>query len=411
MTTFPSELDAPPPDAPDDESPATVFRPTPFRWRDPKAFPRRQFVYGRHYARRFVSVTAATTKTGKTSLSLVEAVAMSSGRNLLGVKPSRPMKVWYWNGEDPREEIERRVLAICLQYVVDRKDIERNLFIDSGRETEIIVATQAQKGIVVSTPVEAALTAALVDGKFDVLIIDPAVSVHRVSENDNTAIDAVAKVFARIAEAANVAIEIVSHTRKLGDKAATIEDARGASAWTAAARDVRVLNRMTKDEAVKAGIDAGQERRYFCAETDGNLAPSSTKQWFMIESVGLANGEADGLGEDKVGVATAWTWPNPFDGVTVTDLRKAQAAIATGGPWRESPQAKDWAGNGIAKAMGLDPAVKADRAKVAGLLKTWIAQGMFVVVDGEDAKRMPRKFIEVGELADSNLLQSQTKKG
>ena len=27
------------------------FTPTPFKWRDPSTFPRRQFVYGRHYAR------------------------------------------------------------------------------------------------------------------------------------------------------------------------------------------------------------------------------------------------------------------------------------------------------------------------------------------------------------------------
>jgi hypothetical protein len=168
---------------------------------------------------------------------------------------------------------------------------------------------------------------------------------------------------------------------------------------------------MTVDEAKRAGIQVGQERRYFCAEADGNLAPSSSKQWFMIESKGLGNGEADGFGEDKVAVATTWTWPNPFDGVTVTDLQKAQEAIATGGPWRESPQAKAWGGNAIAKAMGLDPRDKANRAKVAGLLKTWIEKGMFVVVDGEDAKRMPRKFIEVGVPADSNLLQPQTKKG
>lgn len=89
---------------------------------------------------------------------------MASGRNVLGVMPSRPMKVWYWNGEDPREEIERRILAICPHYAVDPKDVEGNLFIDSGRDTEIIVAVQTQKGIIVSTPVEAALTAALVDG-------------------------------------------------------------------------------------------------------------------------------------------------------------------------------------------------------------------------------------------------------
>ena len=100
----------------DKASPAAVppikFTPTPFKWRDPSIFPRRQFVYGRHYARQFLSVTAAQTKVGKSSLGLVEGVAMATGQNLLGVEPVRPMRVWYWNGEDPQEELERRVLAI-----------------------------------------------------------------------------------------------------------------------------------------------------------------------------------------------------------------------------------------------------------------------------------------------------------
>jgi hypothetical protein len=50
--------------------------------------------------------------------------------------------------------------------------------------------------------------------------------------------------------------------------------------------------------------------------------------------------------------------------------------------------------------MGLDPTNKADRAKVAALLKTWIAKGMFLVVEGLDEQRRPRSFIEVGEPAD-----------
>jgi AAA domain len=376
------------------------FTPTPFIWRDPSTFPRRQFVYGRHYARQFLSVTAAQTKVGKSSLGLVEAVAMATGQNLLGIEPVRPMRVWYWNGEDPLEELERRVLAICLHYGVDQREVEKNLFLDSGRDTEIIVATQTKTGAVIATPVEDALTAALIDGKFDAFILDPAVSVHRVSENDNMMIDAVAKTFGRIAGRANVAIEAISHTRKLGGAAATIEDSRGASAWTSAARDVRVLNRMTKDEGAKAGIEDGKERLYFRADTDGNLAPSSATEWFHLASQGLGNGSGGHVDDqDYVGVAIPWKWPDTFEGVAVTDLRKVQAAIENG-RWRESAQAKDWAGIAVARVLNLDPKTKAHRAKIASLLKTWIANGMFVVVEDEDDKRMKRKFIEVGTPAN-----------
>jgi AAA domain len=367
--------------------PPIKFTPTPFIWRD-------------HYARQFLSVTAAQTKIGKSSLGLVEGVAMATGQNLLGVEPVRPMRVWYWNGEDPQEELERRVLAICLHYDVDRREVEKNLFLDSGRDTEIIVATQTKTGAVIATPVETALTAALIDGKFDAFILDPAVSVHRVSENDNMMIDAVAKTFGRIAGRANVAIEAIHHTRKLGGAAATIEDSRGASAWTSAARDVRVLNRMTKDEGARAGIEDGKERLYFRADTDGNLAPSSATEWFHLASQGLGNGSGGHVDDqDYVGVAIPWKWPNAFEGVTVTDLRKAQAAVAAG-RWRESPQAKDWVGYPIAKAMGLDATTRAQRARISAMLKMWTANRMFVAVEGLDDKRRKRSFIEVGEPAN-----------
>ena len=311
------------------------------------------------------------------------------------------MRVWYWNGEDPQEELERRVIAICLHYGIDRREVEKNLFLDNGRDTEIVVAAQTKTGAVIASPVEHGLTAALLDGKFDVFTLDPAVSIHRVSENDNVAIDAVAKAFGRIAGKSNSAIEAVHHTRKLGGAAATIDDSRGASAWTAAARDVRALNRMTKDECDKAGVNAGNERFFFRADSEGNLAPPSATEWFNLTSVGLGNGSGGPIDDqDYCGVVTQWKWPNPFDGVTVSDLRKAQAAITAGGPWRQNPRAKDWAGNAVAAAMGLNPLDRAHRTKVSELLKTWTTKGMFKVVEGEDAHREKRDFIEVGEWAD-----------
>ncbi len=147
-------------------------------------------------------------------------------------------------------------------------------------------------------------------------------SIQLVSENDNGAINAVAKTFGRFADKANVAIEAVHHTRKLGGAAATIEDSRGASAWVSAARDVRVLNRMTKEEGEKAGIDAGKERLYFRADSDGNLAPASATGWFSLISVALGNSSHTGMDDqDYVGVVIPWDWPDAFADVTVADLK------------------------------------------------------------------------------------------
>jgi AAA domain len=80
-------------------------------------------------------MTAAPGGTGKSSLVLAEAVAMATGKDLLGVgyTPERKLRVWVWNGEDPIDEAQRRIAAICLHYGVKREHIEGQLFLDSGR--------------------------------------------------------------------------------------------------------------------------------------------------------------------------------------------------------------------------------------------------------------------------------------
>ena len=122
------------------------------------------------------------------------------------------------------------------------------------------------------------------------------------------------------------------------------------------------------------------------------------RDWYRLISVDLGNG-GDALG-DSIGVVTRWKWPDAFEGVTVSDLRAVQAAIADGGPWRKDLQPKDWAGYAVASVLKLDAENKAHRAKIATMLKTWIKNGMLVVVEGEDAKRNKRSFIEVGKPAN-----------
>ena len=85
------------------------------------------------------------------------------------------------------------------------------------------------------------------------------------------------------------------------------------------------------------------------------------------------------------------------DEVAASDLRAVQCAIAAG-RWRESVQAKEWAGHAVAAVMKLD--AEADKAKIVALLKTWIESGALVVVEGEDEQRKKRAFVEVGSVAE-----------
>jgi RecA-family ATPase len=85
-----------------------------------------------------------------------------------------------------------------------------------------------------------------VERKIDVLTIDPFVSSHEVSENDNRAIDAVVKAWGRLADECNCSINLVHHVRKGNGTEANADSARGAKALVDAARSVIVFNRMTR---------------------------------------------------------------------------------------------------------------------------------------------------------------------
>jgi hypothetical protein len=249
---------------------APIIKATPFVWIDPTTIPPRQFLYGKHLIRQFVSTTFAHGGVGKSSLEIAEALAMTSNKPLLGIKPKGQLSVWYWNGEDPLDEIRRRVMATVLRYQLTPEEIGA-LYIDVGRLMPIIIAEQTRDGAKIMVPVVDAVIKTIQEEQIDVTIIDPFVSSHRVTENDNNAIEVVAKQWAHIADVTNSAIELSHHSRKTGSADVSVQDGRGAVALLAAARSARVLNTMSEDEAAKADVSS---RKYYFRVDNGkaNLA-------------------------------------------------------------------------------------------------------------------------------------------
>jgi AAA domain len=378
-----------------------------FQWTDPKTIPPRDWLYGNLLMRRQVSVDLSPGGMAKTTQSIAEALAMCSGKPLLGITPVRRLKVWLWSLEDPAEEITRRVMGAALHYGLTPEDLNGYLFVNHGRDTPLVIASQDKNGFFIVRPMVDALIKTALELQIDVLMADPFVSSHQVPENDNNAIDRVVKEWAYISDKANGAVRLTHHTRK-GDQEVTAESGRGASALVDAARIVRVFNRMTKEEADKAGIEDERRRRYYRTYIDKqNMAPAAEKaDWFHLWSVDLGNGpKLDSIQElldlnrrqgDSVGVATNWQWPDALAGVTGRDFEKA-AAIIRGGTWRENSQATDWVGGAVAKAMNLDLNKLQDKTRVKRIVASWIGAGSLRVVVGMDSKGVSRKYVEVAE--------------
>jgi hypothetical protein len=391
--------DARPHDAPTSPVDGSAFG-QPYVFEDPTTIPLRQWVYGRHYARRFVSTTVAPGGMGKSVLALTEALCVATGRPLLGIEPKESGPVWYFNSEDPLEETRRRLAAICLRYQITADEINGKLFLGSGRDTDLIIATQDRNGVRITDTPQAVRDFITARGVI-VAIIDPFVSTHRVSENDNGAIDAVVKQWNKIAETTGCAVELVHHVRKAqGASEITVEDQRGASALLAAVRAARALNPMSESEALRAGVSS-EDRFSHVAVLSGKTTFSPRGRlatWLRFESVQLGNGGFEG--GDSVGVLVPWQWPDPGADITAEQLAAVRDALSTE-KFRSHPQAKEWAGFAIIKALGLpfpdhDKAGQAlARARAAALLERWLGEGWLAKVDGKDAKRETVQFIHV----------------
>ncbi|RUW55067.1 ATPase [Mesorhizobium sp. M1A.F.Ca.ET.072.01.1.1] len=380
-----------------DAPPITI---TPYMWKDPRTLPRREFAFGKHYVRKYVSVTVAPGGLGKTSNSIVEALSMTSSKMLTGTKPDDRLRVWLFNAEDPRDELERRIQAAAKHYNLSPDDMNGYLFVDTGREQELVVAVDDKKGVKIQVPIVEAVVEQIQRHKIDVMIVDPFVSTHSVNENDNGAIDKVAKLWGHIADETNCAIDIVHHLKKLSDREATVEDARGAVSLIGAARSVRVLNRMTAEQATKAGIDRNDRFSYFyITQGKANLTKQDHRaDWRKLESVALGNGVGLTSPQDHAGVVTKWDWPSDEEvAETVSAEIKDRVLVTLGNQdHRESAQSDEWAGYVLAEAMGVDvvreKVMSAEKKRMKAVLDAWLGSGIISIETRPDPKHVERKI-------------------
>jgi hypothetical protein len=314
------------------------------------------------------------------------------GRDLLGDEElKRPLYVWYHNGEDPREEINRRIAAICIKFNLDEQEVRKNLRVTCGLDMPIKVARGATE-VKLDRALVAEITAAIRDEKIDVAIFDPLVTLHSTSELLSATMDPVIReVFAAIANDTNCAVELAHHTRKkaTGQDEYTAADARGSSGIVDAVRTMRVTNPMSKEEAQGFGIDELERESYFrLTKGKTNMTRRGVSRWYQFDSVTLPNGDPEkGIPGDDVGVLLSWEPPNldvvigDEDRQWIVDLVTANSMLA------EDAQAKDWIGKPLGAYLDLDPDNKVDRGRLKRLIKKLVDRGTLRVVE----RAVPRK--------------------
>jgi hypothetical protein len=269
-----------------------------------------QWLYGRILLRGEVTGTAAMGGTGKSTLSIVEALAIASGRALLGEDVPKLLRVVLINLEDTRNTIDKRIAVVMRQYGLTPADIGDRLIVLGKREIKIKVARQLRTGDVERNEQTIRALIRLVHKHHaDVLSIDSFIRTHKVNENDNSAIQEVVECYEDIAFDGRCAVHLWHHTRKpsgSGEKV-SIESARGASAFIDACRAVRVMEKMTTKEHKELKqiqpdmLTPGHYFRTFSGKRSF-APPADQSDWFEIKNITLLNG-------DDVGVVTAWKYP------------------------------------------------------------------------------------------------------
>jgi hypothetical protein len=167
-------------------------------------------------------------------------------------------------------------------------------------------------------------------------------------------------------------------------------------------RSARVFNFMTRDEATKLGIAEDDHRRHVrIANGKANMGPLGAAEWIKIEVEKLPNG-------DEVACAARWSPPNPFDGVTTTDMKLARQLAQTGA-YRADNRSPEWFGYALAHHLHIAVSYRADNnpkdlARLNAIIKTWCKNGVLKIETHPDANRHKRKFIVAGSLAAERKL-------
>ncbi|MCK1672727.1 AAA family ATPase [Bradyrhizobium sp. 150] len=358
------------------------------------------YVYGTSYIRGILSVTSSLGGMGKSALLLTEALAMVTGKPLLGPAPQSPLRVWYINLEDGDNVLVPRLMAAARFHGITEEDIGGRLFVDNS-DMKLVLAETDEWGRATLNP--AAITRLVREIKanqIDVVMIDPLISANKTKESGTEDMDLVAKELARIARQTNSAMMVAQHMNKTGgNEERTINNVRGSVSLVNAARVVRVINPMSVTDADTAGVE--QERRgYIFRMDDGktNLAPAAKATWF--ERVSYEEFSFDDWRKYVV-VLKPFNFAAPSAGrLANLTLADVAAAFAVGGPWRFDRQARSgWAGEQLALALGVGAESKAEKDALTKAIRDAVRRGWLTKFSAPDASRKPKEWVKLADVA------------
>jgi hypothetical protein len=297
-----------------------------------KEEPRQWLIYGQ-MCRRVLSGLVAPGDTGKTSLRIMQAIELATGRALLGYKVFRRRKVLIVGFEDDAMELRRRIRAACTHHRISPTELKGWLFcraLNSGPKFAELDSKGKKR---VAGKLDRMLRRAIKRIGCDLLVLDPFVRIHALNENDNPDMDFVCAQLIKLAQECNIAVDSPAHTHKGAIAAGDADARRGASAQRDAGRLDWTLTVMSEDEAEQFGIPEDERKQHVRLDkAKANMVRSMKAHWFKLVNVPLNNGNDEYPDGDEVQAIEQWVAPDTWYGVTVEVINAILDDIEQGLP-------------------------------------------------------------------------------
>ena len=248
---------------------------------------------------RTVTTMIAPGSAGKSTMALIIAAHLAVGRAFAGLECKKPGKSIVYDAEDEREEMSKRLWAICETYGIDFLEARSMICLlgsDDAFDMELVKADSSMNVDIVSKLVTVCQDPAVV-----MFAANPLSEIHRINSIDDGGMRFVMSVLTFIAREANVAVLVGHHTRKPGagnaNAAGDVNASLGSVATTNFSRLAVTLYTATADDCKKFAFDENERGRYVRlddAKTNYALL-ASTPQWFYRKSVRVASGDEVGV--------------------------------------------------------------------------------------------------------------------
>lgn len=275
--------------------------------------PPRPWIVPRLLLRDYTTLLIAEGSAGKSTLILALAAHLALGHSFLGYTIHKPVASVIYNAEDDRDEMDRRLHAVCQWFGFDVHGVMDKIAIvqPNGGGLQL---TSGDPPTVNRGALEELIAAARAIGA-GMIALDPLVELHSCREDDNVGMRYVMGTLRLLAKEAGAAVLVAHHTSKAGmgsdNRAGNMNISRGASAIVNSARIALTISPTTDSDVERYAIPEQERRRYVrLDDAKMNMALVSDRPtWLKREGVTLANG-------DDVGVLT------PFD-MTANAAREA----------------------------------------------------------------------------------------